>query len=252
LAVFSRTCYILTQSKKVPQAVSILFLLSIVPLSSLCALTPEAVAEQFEKALSAIVDYQCRLYEYAWQGSDFEEKTIDFYFKKPRLIRVDVLKSSKPGDAGSQGVSLDDGKVTGRRGGILSFLAVTFGKHEPLVTTIRGMALDEGDMRALAVRIRRGLIDGTCRLLEHPGVYEFVLQPRSSPPCGPVTKEVIRLDAGSLLPLSADGYEGERIVEHAAWTGYVLNAGLPLDLFDVHWDLGRLSRMGVLSVHGVP
>ena len=43
-----------------------------------------------------IQDYQCRLVEYCTDGSRYEKRTINFYFKKPKLIRMDILKGIGP------------------------------------------------------------------------------------------------------------------------------------------------------------
>lgn len=212
------------------------------------AATPDSVVTGFERAIAALDDYQCRVQEYAWQGSVSEAKVINFYFKKPRLIRVDVLTSNKRGDAGSVGVLRGDGKVVGRRGGLLGAFAFTFDKHDPLVATVRGASFDEIDLRGLAERFRRHLTEGSGSLLEAPGVYELVLEPRSGQFTGGMTREVLRLSTDTFLPLSADSYEGARIVEHAAWMSFILNAGLPAALFNVWWDPARLAAMVIATL----
>ena len=67
-----------------------------------------------------------------------------------------------------------------------------------------------------------------------------------------VTRDVIRLDMATLLPVSTDSYEAERHVQHAEWSAYILDAGLPDELFDVRWDAARLTDLGIRSVHGLP
>ncbi len=177
---------------------------------------------------------------------------MNFYFKRPRLIRMDILKGNRFADTGSVGVYRNDGKVSGRKGGLLSFLAVTVDKHDPQATTIRGVALDQSDLQATLERMQLHLAESVCTLSAPAGVYEMVFEPRDPSRNAGVTREVIRLDAATLLPVSADSFEGERLVQHAEWSSYIIDAGLPDRLFDSFWDPAQLEGLGIRSVHALP
>lgn len=239
-------------SRRLTAAAALLCLL--VPLASAAAdpSTPQAIVEAFQAMYESISDYQCRMYEHCRQGSRHEERTIDFYFKKPRFIRMDILKGNRFGDNGSIGVYRNDGTVRGRKGGLLSFIAITVDKHDPQATTIRGLAFDESDMQATLEKMRFHLAESACTLATAAGVHELVFEPRDPSRNGGVTKDVIRLDAATLLPVSSDSWEGGLLVQHAEWSSYIVDAGLPDQLFDVFWDAGRLEGMGIRSVHALP
>ncbi len=215
------------------------------------AQTPQSVVDAFEEMYASITDYQCRMWEYCRQGSRYEERNIDFYFKRPRLIRMDILKGNRTGDGGSVGVYKND-RVTGRKGGILGIFAITVNKHDTQATTIRGVTFDQSDMQATLEKMRFHLANSACALSVSEDVYVLVFEPYDPAASGGVTKDVIRLDVKTLLPVSSDSFEGTRNVQHAGWERYILNAGLPDELFDVHWDTGRLSKMDIPTVHGVP
>jgi hypothetical protein len=226
----------------------------LIPLPSVFAdpPTPRSVVEAFQAMCESISDYQCRMEEQCRQGSRYEERTINFSFKKPRFIRMDILKGNRFGDTGSVGVYRNDGKVQGRKGGVLSFIAITVDKHDPQATTVRGQAFDESDMQATLEKMQFHLAESACALSTGGGMYELVFEPRDPSRNGGVTRDVIRLDAATLLPASADSYEGDRLVQHAAWSSYIIDAGLPDRLFGVFWDPGQLDGMGIRSVHALP
>ena len=89
-------------------------------------------------------------------------------------------------------------------------------------------------------------------LLSRASAPEIVFEPRDPSHTAGVTKEIVRLDATTLLPLSTDSFEGSKLVQHAAWSSYILNAGLPDQLFDAFWNPGQLGSMGIESIHTLP
>jgi hypothetical protein len=231
---------------------ALLCLLVPLPASRADPATPRSIVEAFQAMYESISDYQCRMEEQCRQGSRHEERTIDFYFIKPRFIRMDILKGNRFGDTGSVGVYRGDGRVRGRKGGLLGFLAITVDKHDAQATTIRGLAFDESDMQATLEKMQFHLAESTCTLSVGGGVYELVFEPRDPSRNGGVTRDVIRLDAATLLPASSDSYEGERLVQHAEWSSYIIDAGLPNQLFDVFWDPAQLDGMGIRNIHALP
>ena len=212
----------------------------------------QSTVEAFRAMYESIADYQCRMYEYCRQGSRYEERTMNIYFKKPRFIRMDILKGNRFGDTGSIGVYRNDGRVTGRKGGLLSFLIITVGKHDPQATTIRGLAMDQSDLQATLEKMQFHLAQSACTLVTSGDTIEMIFEPRDPSRNGGVTKDIIRLDAATLLPVSSDSFEADRLVQHAEWSSYILNAGLPDQLFNVRWDPGQLAGLGIPSLQAPP
>jgi len=125
-------------------------------------------------------------------------------------------------------------------------------KHDPQATTVRGLAFDESDLQATLEKMRFHLAESACTLSTAGGIHELTFEPRDPSRNGGVTKDVIRLDAVTLLPASSDSWEGERHVQPAEWSSYLLDVGLPDELFDVFWDPARLEGMGIPSIHALP
>jgi hypothetical protein len=239
-------------SRSLTAAAALLWLLLPLPVSCADLPTPQSVVAAFQARYESVSDYQCRMHEFCRQGNRYEERTINFYFKRPRFIRMDILRGNRFGDTGSVGVYRGDGRVRGRKGGLLGFLAITVDEHDPQATTIRGLAFDESDMQATLEKMQFHLAESACTLTVAGELIELVFVPRDPAPNGGVTKDVIRLDAATLLPASSDSYEGERLVQHAVWSSYIVDAGLPEQLFDVFWDPSQLDGMGIANVHALP
>ena len=231
---------------------ALLCLLVCLPRSFADPQTPQSLVEAFQSVYDSITDYQCRMVEHCVQGDRYEARTMNIYFKRPRFIRMDILKGNRFGDTGSVGVSRNDGKVRGRKGGLLSFLAITVDPHDPQATTIRGLSFEQSDLQATLEKMRFLLAESACTLTAGAGTWDMTFEPRDPSRNGGVTKDIIRLDIATLLPVSSDSFEGDRLVQHAEWSSYILNAGLPDQLFDVYWDPRRLAGMGIHSVHELP
>lgn len=214
--------------------------------------TPSALIGAYASMLEEIEDYQCRMYETCSKGRKTEERVINFYWRRPRFIRMDILRGSRFRDKGSVGVYLNDEMVTGRKGGWIGFLSIRVDKTDSLATTIRGVTFDQSDMLAALERMQDHLLYSECILKQSGGLYELTFLPGDTRRSGGITREEIRLDSRTLLPLQADSYEDGRLVQHIEWSSYILNAGLPPALFDVFWDPAQLEDSGIPSLHSLP
>jgi outer membrane lipoprotein-sorting protein len=205
----------------------------------------EEIIGKIKARYDEIQDYQCRLVEYCTDGSRYEKRTINYYFKKPKLIRMDILKGNRPFDTGSVAVYHGSGKVTGHRGGILKHLILNLSKTHTLATTIRGVTIDESDMETVLKRLHFFLEGGIIVVNERVDVYEFVCVPLNAGENDGVTKDIVWIDKKELLIRRNERYEEETLVQDAQWNNYIINAGLPDELFDVHFDVTTLSQRGI-------
>ena len=153
---------------------------------------------------------------------------------------MDILEGNRAFDSGSVGVYTGGEYVSGRKGGILSCVPVRVGKKNSMATTIRGLTFDESDMQAtlekLQFHLKKSLI--TVKAVS-PDTYQLTCIPRDSLETAGISKDIIWIEAKTLLPLAADSYEGERLVQQAEWGNYILNAGLPDELFQIFYNPGK-------------
>ena len=216
-------------------------------------ITAETIITSFEKMYQGLHDYQCRMKACSIQGRNYEKRIINFYFKKPRKIRMDILEGNKLFDSGSVGVYSGGEYVSGRKGGIISCVPVRVGKKNPMATTIRGLTFDESDMQAtlekLQFHLKKSVI--TVKIIS-PDTYQLTCIPPDPLENAGISQDIIWINSKTLLPLSADSYEGDRLVQQAEWGNYILNAGLPDELFHIFYNPEKLVERGISSIHQLP
>jgi outer membrane lipoprotein-sorting protein len=208
----------------------------------------EAIVRIFEKIKNnydSINDYQCRIDTFCTDGKGVEKRLLNFYFKKPRMIRIDLLKGNKLFDDGSVGVFKGGDTVTGHKGGILSSILMTVPKKSPFATTLRGEAFDEIDMEAVISDLLFYLENGTCSLKEDETSYMISCAPFDETQNRGISKDVAWFDKKTLTITRFLRYEGKTLVQEAKWTDYIINAGLPEDLFDPQFDPKRLREENI-------
>lgn len=119
-----------------------------------------SVVGEVERHLETIQAYRCRLHSVSVLGAKQERRVLDYVFQRPNLIRMRVLQGP---DRGSVAV-YRDGRVRGHRGGLLSWIMLTYPPAHPEVTTIRGGRLDQSDALYLADVLRAALQAGALSL----------------------------------------------------------------------------------------
>lgn len=210
------------------------------------------IFEKIHKRYETIRDYQCRIDTFCTDGRNIEHRILNFYFKRPRLIRVDLLWGNKPFDNGSVGVLLDGETVTGHRGGILSLFIMSVPKKSPLATTLRGEAFDEIDMEAVLSRLLFYIGNGRVSIRQDGDSFWITCVPYDVNANGGISMDIARFDKNTLSITKFQRYEGTTLVQEAVWTDYIINAGLPDRLFDPEFDPRELKRDGIAVLDQKP
>lgn len=105
--------------------------------STMQALLTEAI-ENYDNLRS----YRCKLKLHLTKADAVQKKEYLFYYKKPNLIRMHVEKGRHEG---STVVLREDGKIRGRREGILSFFAVTLDPRDERLYSLWDRHFTESD-----------------------------------------------------------------------------------------------------------
>jgi outer membrane lipoprotein-sorting protein len=206
-------------------------------------LTPEGVIKKFEEAVATIDDYRCKLNEWCFNGSEYEKRSVDFYFLKPRNIRMEIIEGNRPFDPGSIVVFTGGNKIVGKKGGLFSFISATLDKKDPLVTSIRGTRIDEIDFIGILAKLTDRLANGINLVSVLPdGTYCLTGIDKKPLQNGSTYREVLYLDGATFFPKKMEGFEGTKQVVNAEWTDYVINAGLPPDLFSIDYSPDRPGK----------
>jgi len=201
----------------------------------------DAVIDRYEN----VSDYQCRFSQSCTDRGKLEIRTMNLYFKKPSMIRIDVLHGSRPYDAGSVAVYLGDGKVVGHWGGVMKVFTLKLPVRHPLVTNLRGESIDESVMDAFIFRIPFFLERGTIEVEPGDDAHVFICTPDNESENDGITRDVVWVDTSTLLVVRSERYESETLVQEATWSGYIVNAGLPDELFDAGYNSKELKRLGI-------
>ena len=210
----------------------------------------EVFLDQFALVVGSIEDYQCRISEWSSSNGDEESRIVNFYFLRPRNMRMDIIIGTRFGDDGGRAVYLPNGKVVAkmRRIPFSRVLDVT----DSLVTTLRGKNLLDTDLIGIQRALETYTVTGSVTFSRDDEFAIFdVFHPDPSMTNG-LDREVICFDAESLLPVSADGFISGALVQHFAFSDYVLNVGLPSEVFSVRYDPKRLEEAGIPAIVEVP
>jgi outer membrane lipoprotein-sorting protein len=231
------------------KAIAVIFILlwsTVIPLSAFSeSLSPQQYLQQIKQRYGQIRDYQCRMEEFAIGNGKREERIMNFYFKKPRLIRIDILKGNRPFDGGSVGVYTGGDKVSGHRGGVIKGLTFNIPKDSPLATSVRGETIDQSDMYSVIERFDRNLRSGEITVEEKYSRLEFEYIPDDPTLNDGVTRDIMWIDRQSMLIIRNERFEGEMLVQRVMWTDYIINAGLPDELFDPRFEIEELEGRGI-------
>jgi hypothetical protein len=207
--------------------------------------SPEVYLDMIKARYRLIDDYQCRMEEFSIKDGRREERIMNYYFKKPKLIRIDILQGNRAFDRGSVGVYRGGDKVSGHRGGIMKDITLNISKDSPLATSIRGESIDRSDMATVIERFEYHVKNSTAVTSETASHLEFEFMPADPSLIDGITKDIIWVDRELMLITRSERYEGNKLVQQVVWSGYILNAGLPVELFDPGFDVHTLRGTGI-------
>jgi outer membrane lipoprotein-sorting protein len=174
--------------------------------------TPEPlqIIEQLEGLWNEINDYTCTLYSYIQKEGEEDIRTYDYRFMKPGWVYMKIIDGR---DKGAR-VRYDPntGKVTGAKGGFISFIKKTFDVDDPTVRSIRGHRVNETHMGMFIERARDYLEFGTVKFegtetLEGQDVYVFEFRRDTPPEESDIVRERWWIDVVDILPVQFEEYD---------------------------------------------
>ena len=214
------------------------------------AFTPDEVIAKFSVVVSSITDYQCRIAEWSVNGRRRETRIINFYFKKPRYMRMDIILGNRLGDTGASSVYRPDGTILGRMGWMNFSLKVPVNHWS--VTTVRGKSFEQSDLRGMQELLMSYRDVSEMSVVEEGAYIRLLVKHYDTRVSGGLTDESIIFDRDTMLPLQVDGYDGNKQVQHFVFTRYIVDSGLPLAVFDPGFDPSELSSLGIESIALIP
>lgn len=211
-------------------ALTLAFSLSFAPYATASLPSPQELVKNMDNAFSKVNDYSCIAEAHYKKDWLREDKVYKIYFKRPELVRIEVLE----GDPGSVAVLREDGKVRGHKGGWLTWIKLTVDIDSPLATTVRGNRMDQSHFEYMIRMMKKILATAEAHVIGETtveGQNVYIMEVTHSKPRKDLTRELIFVDKETWLLKKILGYEGRREVVNVTYRDIVLNPGLDDKLF---------------------
>lgn len=202
-------------------------LLAFVLLALACTVRASAsTLTDFADAWSKIDNYSCSIVVHETLGTQVQNRTYDYWFKKPDLAHIEI--TAGPG-RGSGSWWHGGDTVVGHQGGLLRGIHMTISLTDPRAVSLRGDTMNTASFGYILGVYQSGIgteseadggtIDGTptdmiALKITNPSAYKDV------------TRDVLYLSKATHLPVRRMRYEGDTLVKQEDFTNVKLNPGL--------------------------
>ncbi|MDP3790033.1 MAG: hypothetical protein Q8R48_06505 [Candidatus Omnitrophota bacterium] len=178
-----------------------------------------------EESISKMDAYKCRMVSENWKGKKHESKIMEFYFKKPNLMRMDVLEGDK---AGSVVLLNKEGKIRGKNSmGMRKTLKPTDNR----LKNIRGATFMQSSLWDMMDRLRDHILERGCKatLTEEENMLRpsYRLRVEHKDADDPVMLEEVWYDKSNYFIMKKIKHEGNTKVTDIVWEDCQIN--IPLD-----------------------
>lgn len=188
------------------------------------AATPPAITA-FDEAWSKVNDYTATVKAHEVQGSNTQDRTYQFSYKRPNKAKTLITD----GDGrGSGGVWAGGDQVSGHQGGILSRFHLKVDLHDHRAVSLRGYTIPEGLIQNQVAQYRntKGELTEKAGPNDTQEVDLKVAAPATSGPNQGVTRMVIWFNKSTHMPVRQVRYEGDKVVTDESWNDLKINVGL--------------------------
>jgi outer membrane lipoprotein-sorting protein len=190
---------------------------------------PQALrlVDRLQERLAQCRDYQCLIHSYERQGDRQEERSYRLYVKDCRLIRIKVVAGR---GKGSEAVLDADGRVRGRKGGLLKPFVETLKPEDRRIRSLRGLPFWEAACHNFLKDLRLRLTDSGTRseLEKDPDQPERLLLIITRPGA---THEKYWIDPQQLQVIRGQLFENDVLVREFSIQEVKENVGLSDDFF---------------------
>jgi len=192
--------------------------------------------DKMVKAAHALNEYRFNSEMTVYKDGKTVVETSDFYFKRPRLIRVEITSGPKKG---AVAVLRADGKVRAHLGGALKFFVVTLDSHSEQLNSANEYPMVDSDFTSLAEFLANWSNQGiksraSKQPIRHDGLDKLVtvVEMYKDNDAGRVLKRIF-VDSDSYLPVEWYDYRDGALWSRSVFTNLVINPGLKDSLFDI-------------------
>lgn len=197
------------------------------PSQAYAPLTPQELITKLRQSFNALNDYQCSVVSTGYKTGQPKVNSHDFYFKKPKLIRLEVTGGS---DKGARCVLMANGKVRAHAGGILSVFKITMEPDDKRLRDKDGSTFVESHLGGTINDIEKALVGATSAVVTEVErgrkLYLLTID-------RPGKRDQIFIDAQLLLPAEWHTTRDGRISSITEWRNLRVNVGLADSLFQL-------------------
>lgn len=171
-------------------------------------------------------DYTVTIHEFEALGDRTQNRTYQFWFKRPSFIKTQITG----GDGKGSGAVWNGGdKVSGHQGGLLSFIHLKVGLHDARAISLRGYTIPEGSIQNQVAKYK----DIKGELSQHKGpeiggAATDAVELKYADPAtqSGATRAVIYFSTVTHFPLRQIQYEGNKVVGDESFMDLKTNLGL--------------------------
>ena len=199
--------------------------------------------KKMKSGFDRMVDYRCQYEIYSAKGDKTTDLSFAYYFQKPKMIRMEVIKGKHPGTVMLYHREVRDGKVKVRVGNPVlaalqnAFYGDYFDLHDKKVTELGGFGIMESDWgwlidihRQLA-RFGQSTFEGEEWFDGRKTLRYTIVSAQPQKTIG-IAKEELWVDSQTFFPVQFIHYNRQgMITRKACYRNVTLNAGLNEKLF---------------------
>jgi outer membrane lipoprotein-sorting protein len=193
----------------------------------------ESTLKRMKARFEALQDYSCLIESYVTDGRRCQESLFRYFFKKPNLIRLEVVTGENAGAT----LLFRGEKVRAKLSSLLFFLTFTFPLDHPQVTDVRKNRLDQSSWGYFIDRHLQSLdqlkVLSSRRDFQDGGeVMVYELSSRDPAQTQGISRETIWISASEALLLRYEMFDGQgRLAQAVRYLNIELDSGLSDSLF---------------------
>lgn len=201
---------------------------------------PHAFIEHMISSADAMDSYSFSYQMTAFKNGKSVTEKGDLYFKKPRLMRLEVKEGKR---AGSIAILESNGRVKGKAPG-LGFLSsmISLSPDSDFLKSLNGYPMCDSDYFSLARALKDFLQKGSSAKITKHVVAEstghqpsHLIEVYTDKTCTQLFKRVF-VDADSYLPVEWYDYVDGKLSSQSSWRNFQSNKSLPATLFSLKGD----------------
>ena len=197
---------------------------SLLPNVASAATVPAITA--FDEAFAKVSDYTVTVHAREVKGDRTQDRVYHYWFKRPNLAKTLIVSGD---GSGGGGVWNGGDQVSGHQGGMLSFIHLKVGLHDPRATSLRGFTIPDGLIQNEVDKYKDVKGDLTQRggpTIDGIATDEVDLKIADPAANNGITRATMYLSKETHFPVRQVRYEGDKIVADTSFSELKTNVGL--------------------------